>query len=877
MSFTGTLRPYQVGAVETMVSRGTVLLALEQGLGKAQPLSAPIPTPDGWTTIGRLQTGDSVFGSAGTPVRVTGVFPQGPREIWTVAFTDGTTVDCDLDHLWATRPRKRRHVTSRDELPFEVKSLRDLLQDLKIGVRPQIPIMAPLDLPDRKLPLDPYLLGYLIGNGSLGDSLGLSTGDSDLVPLLVDLLPDGCAVRREREYDWKLSGVPLRDALRGLRLYGKKSTSKFIPDLYLRAGTQQRVRLLQGLFDSDGYSDPDCGPVTEYTTSSCTLAWDVQELIEGLGGVTTVRMKKDPKYTYRGETRVGADSYRITPSLPEWLNPFSLDRKRSTYAPPTKYTPTRIMCSAEYSRIEEAVCISVDAPDSLYAADHFILTHNTPITIAAIEALNEEFGDSLSGLVLASSALRYQWADSIAQFSGGTMDEQGRWSGGSPVIVIDGPLDKRIELYERAMKEAPLYILLGYEQVVSDYAWVRQLPRDFLVADEVSQIKSPAAQRSQALKMLDSPFKFGLTGTPMENGKPDEIFSIMEWIDPSVLGRADLFDKTFVARNKSGWITGYRNLPRLHAALSDAMVRVRRDDPGVAQWMPEKIPARTHMVHVDEATGDLYNHMSNALQNDLIDAMASRSSFDVLALYGGGQGGGDEIQGQIASKISAMRMLLTDPSLLRASALRWQETAEAKVQHGSGYAHELLSDGLLDDLPERGRKVRAVVLRIEDVLDEAEQNKVIVFSFFKGALALLAAEFGEEAVQFHGGMNATQKAEAKRKFQHEPGVRVFLSSDAGGYGVDLPQANWLINVDLPFSKGKSDQRNSRHDRSSSHHAQIHTETFLVRRSIEEFYAARLVSKGGVARAIIDGKGYDRRGRLELSAATLMSWLEENSL
>ena len=224
-----------------------------------------------------------------------------------------------------------------------------------------------------------------------------------------------------------------------------------------------------------------------------------------------------------------------------------------------------------------------------------------------------------------------------------------------------------------------------------------------------------------------------------------------------------------------------------------------------------------------------------------------------------------------------MRMLLTHPAILTQSAWRYKETENAKVRQGSAYAAELMDREVLAGLDRSSAKFEAVVHRIDTVLDEAAENKMVVFSFFKGALQMLADAYGPEAVQFHGGMNASQKAAAKRRFQYDPDVRLFLSSDAGGYGVDLPQANYLLNLDLPYSKGKTDQRNSRHDRASSQHELIHTETFVVAGSIEEFYATKLAAKGGVARAVIDGKGYDRRGRLDFNASTLLNWLGENDV
>lgn len=495
----------------------------------------------------------------------------------------------------------------------------------------------------------------------------------------------------------------------------------------------------------------------------------------------------------------------------------------------------------------------------------------TPVAIAVIEALNDEWDDTLSGLVFANSALRYQWDAELAKFTGGSMNAKGSWSGGASRIIVDGTQEKRIAAYKRIIAEHPQYVILGYEQAVADYQWVRRLPRDFVVMDEVSMLKGAASQRTQAVSSLDAPFRFGLSGTPMENGKPDELFSIMSCIDPTVFGRADLFDRTFVNRNRNGWIVGYRNIPQMHRTLSSAMIRVSRDDPEVAQYMPQRNPPRTHYVTLDDATADIYRVIVDDLITELANALRTKS-FDVMALYAG-VGGGDEVQGRIAAKITAARMLLTHPEILRESAMKWRATEKT----GSRYASDLLDSGVLDTLPKSGAKFNATVDRLDHVLDRDPENKIVVFSFFKGALARLADFYSNECVQFHGGMNAKAKAAAKQQFQHDPKTKIFLSSDAGGYGVDLPQANWLLNVDLPYSKGKMDQRNSRHDRAGSHHEVIHTETFLVEGSIETFYAGKLTTKGSIARAIIDGRGYDRQGRMELGASTLLEFLENSDV
>jgi SNF2 family DNA or RNA helicase len=130
---------------------------------------------------------------------------------------------------------------------------------------------------------------------------------------------------------------------------------------------------------------------------------------------------------------------------------------------------------------------------------------------------------------------------------------------------------------------------------------------------------------------------------------------------------------------------------------------------------------------------------------------------------------------------------------------------------------------------------------------------------------------------YTGEMNAKEKEESKIKFQTDPKVRILVSSDAGGYGVDLPQANLLINYDLPWNAGLALQRNGRIRRASSTWPSIVIQDFIMDGSIEERQHAMLVQKMAVANAIIDGEGINTEGGVTLTAGTLRAFLEAVSV
>lgn len=490
----------------------------------------------------------------------------------------------------------------------------------------------------------------------------------------------------------------------------------------------------------------------------------------------------------------------------------------------------------------------------------------TPITIYVIETLIDE-GLVSSGLIVTPASLKYQWERQINKFAPD-----------ATVIVIDGSPKKREALYSDALSGEYDYIILNYEQIVNDWDKVKHLPRDFVVCDEVTAIKSFKSKRARRVKRLQAPYLFGLSGQPIEN-KPEEAYSIMQWVDEDVLGRFDLFDRTFIVRNAFGGVMRYRNLPTFRKKMVEAMVRKVRTDPDVRDQLP-KVAEESHLIEFDRAGATLYKHMARDLQADLAEAMGKMGSFDLFSHYSPNQPGGSKaemaMRGKIMSKLTCLRMLCDHPELLAISARLYDasQVGGTGVKGGSAYAYELQAGARLKPAIQ-APKFKECMALVTDILAADPASKVVLFSFFKPTLRMLQVALAVDdigSVQFTGDMNAKAKDKAKQTFQDDPKVRVFLSSDAGGYGVDLPEANYLINYDLPWSAGKLDQRNARIVRLSSEWEAVTVINLLMRGSIEERQYALLEQKRMIASAFIDGKGFDSKGRLNLDLATLTDFL-----
>ncbi len=232
------------------------VIAARPSIGKAQPVTSKVLTPCGFVPIGSLVAGSIIIGLDGKPYSVTGVYPQGVKKVNRVKLSDGTSTKCCDEHLWLTQTRLERR-RSRSGGLGSVKTtaeIRDTLRRQDGGFRNHaLPILSPVEFSGKsRLPLHPWLLGALIGDVSLTrSSVQFHKPEGDIQAKLIDLLPSGDSATVNGMAVNIKGGVTL-SAIRSLGLR-KYSEEKFIPSEYLFASTSERIELLQGLIDTDGF------------------------------------------------------------------------------------------------------------------------------------------------------------------------------------------------------------------------------------------------------------------------------------------------------------------------------------------------------------------------------------------------------------------------------------------------------------------------------------------------------------------------------------------------------------------------------------------------------------------------------------------------
>lgn len=354
----------------------------------------PVLTPTGWVSIEMLMIGDEVIGSTGKATKVVGVWPQGQRPLYKVIFSDDTSVVCDGQHLWTVGTLGTRGYNSSPST-FKTMKTEDILANglyTPLGRRRyEIPLVGEVEYAhSEKLPLDPYLVGALLGDGNISQRSTVTISTQTEVAEKC-LLPTGHTWRRLPNKDkgddmatYNLHGTgvfhgqwPVNDvllALRELGLQGMRAWEKRIPARYLRASIEDRKALLQGLLDTDGKIHKS-GGIWFHTTSS-QLAEDVMQLAQSLGGLVRHNVETRRTYTYKGSTFNGRPIHEIHIRLNGSWCPFRLSTKAQWFKE-TRPQPRREIVSIEPVETDECTCITVEAPDGLYVTEHFIVTHNS--------------------------------------------------------------------------------------------------------------------------------------------------------------------------------------------------------------------------------------------------------------------------------------------------------------------------------------------------------------------------------------------------------------------------------------------------------------------------------------------------------------------
>jgi len=356
-----------------------IIIAARPGMGKALGVDEPVLTPTGWRRMGDLRVGDRVIGADGRPTTVLGVYDQGIRPAFRLTMDDGASVVCDDEHLWFTRNRGERRTGASGSVRTTREVRATLSRAESGGLNHSISYVAPVHFEsESERPLDAWLLGVLLGDGGCtGSTPRLHNPEADIRERAERSLPPGDRYGATTRLTVSIVGGATARALAALELDGCRSWEKFIPRAYLLAPIEERVALLQGLCDTDGYVTTPGRRSVELCTASERLADDVEFLVRSLGGAVSKRVR--PTHYIVGDARHEArPSCRMVISFPSGtIVPVSSRKHLAKWTHGQHRVRERFIASIVPEGQREMRCIRVDAADALYVTSGFIVTHNT--------------------------------------------------------------------------------------------------------------------------------------------------------------------------------------------------------------------------------------------------------------------------------------------------------------------------------------------------------------------------------------------------------------------------------------------------------------------------------------------------------------------
>ena len=345
-------------------------------LDEALDLDTPIPTPSGWKTLRDIKIGDAVLGAKGNPVTVTDLTPiKKDGKCYNITFENGDSVVADGGHNWLCRRGRGGHTT-----PFKVRTTSEIIQQSKKQRNDwQVPLPDPIELDEVNFSIDPYVLGIWLGNGnSWTGEIYIRTElmKVTLAEVHKTLPLARCRIHPTMSEKLKVISVAntgFRDKLGTLGLIKDVNkyagTGKHMPNQYLRGSIQQRLRMVQGLMDTDGYIQ-ECGTCT-FSNTNKSIIDGMAEILNSLGIRCSIKLTRDTRIGKRGpHKQCWKINFRANPELPPFLcrdvEIKSLTQRRHLKIESIKEVEPR-----------PVRCITVDSKDHLFlAGNSMVVTHN---------------------------------------------------------------------------------------------------------------------------------------------------------------------------------------------------------------------------------------------------------------------------------------------------------------------------------------------------------------------------------------------------------------------------------------------------------------------------------------------------------------------
>jgi len=371
----------------------------------------------------------------------------------------------------------------------------------------------------------------------------------------------------------------------------------------------------------------------------------------------------------------------------------------------------------------------------------------------AVAELLARYGSAQRALIVCPTSLKHQWAQEIVRFARHRKDASGN---GEEICVVEGPQHMR----KAAFAADGFYKIINYDVVHRDIEDIQHWSPDLVILDEAQRIKNWKTRAAMTVKQIDSPYALVLTGTPLEN-RLEELYSIVEFVDRQRLGPMFGFLARHQHLDESGRVIGYRNLDQINRTLEPIMLR--RTKKQVLKELPERLDKRLFVPMTPQQQAVHDENRENVAR-----IVAKWRRYRFLS---------DADQRRLMIALQNMRMACN-------------------------------STYLLDRETEYGAKIDEAETTLSDLLEDRDV-KIVVFSQWLGTHELLARRCEQRGwgyVQFNGGVPGPKRKQLVQQFRDDDDCRLFLSTDAGGVGLNLQHAGAVVIMDQPWNPAVLEQR-----------------------------------------------------------------------
>ncbi len=437
----------------------------------------------------------------------------------------------------------------------------------------------------------------------------------------------------------------------------------------------------------------------------------------------------------------------------------------------------------------EGVAFAAKAGRSLIADEMGL--GKTIQAIATAELLKNEF-QIASVLIVCPTSLKYQWQSEIHKFTD------------NKALVIEGFPHQREIQYQ----SDEFYKIVSYHTLKNDIQAINKMDLDLVILDEAQRIKNWKTKLAQGVKKINSRYSIVLTGTPLEN-KLEDLYSIIQFIDPFKLGPYYKFLDHYQIKNELGKITGYRHLNEIGTTLSDIMIR--RNKKEVLSQLPERMD-KNLLVPMTQLQKDWHDEY-NATVAKLVHKW---KRFKFLS---------EQDRQKLLINLNLMRMVCD-------------------------------STYVVDQKSRNDTKIDELVNILDEYFD-GNTKKAVIFSQWERMTRIIAQELDKLGIKYeylHGGVPAAKRKALFDNFNSDEDIRVFISTDAGSTGLNLQSASLIVNMDIPWNPAVLEQRIARIHRMGQQN-EVSVVNFVSSNTIEHQMLGVLKFKTSLAEGILD-KGED---------------------